>query len=120
MAALPTAPFPVPVPPTVTIARSGNDLVFQYDASACNAADHLLIGGGLGAFGSASWVRCSIGSTGSYSVIPPPGDAWFLIGGVESGTYSSLGQSSAGERMVGGIAAACPAVAAQNTTAICP
>jgi len=118
--ALPAALYPVPVPPTISISRSGTDLVFRYDTASCNAADHLLIGGGLGTFGAASWVRCSIGSSGTYTMAPPPGDAWFLIGGVESGTYSSLGRSSAGERVVGGIAAACPAAAAQNTTAICP
>ncbi|HEX5043514.1 MAG TPA: ammonia-forming cytochrome c nitrite reductase subunit c552 [Candidatus Polarisedimenticolaceae bacterium] len=117
-AALPATRYPVPVP-TLSISRAGTDLTFTYLTS-CSASDHLLLGGSLGAFGAASWVRCSIGSTGTYTVAPPPGDAWFLMAGVEGGTYSSLGRSSAGERAVSGIAAACPAVATQNTVAICP
>jgi formate-dependent nitrite reductase cytochrome c552 subunit len=100
--ALPAALYPVPVPPTMSVARSGNDLVFHYDVTSCNAADHLLLAGGLGAFGSASWVRCSIGSTGSYTVTPPPGDAWFLVGGVEGGDVlepgPELGRRAGGER----------------------
>jgi hypothetical protein len=122
-AALPALLFPVPVPPSMTLARSDGvpgALVAHYDVASCNAGDHLLVTGHLGDFQAAISVNCSIGSTGSHTFTPPSGDAWFLIGGVESAEYSSLGESSAGERIVSGVPAACSTIVAQNTTAICP
>jgi formate-dependent nitrite reductase cytochrome c552 subunit len=121
--ALPASLYPVPIPPTMTIERSGGapgTLVLHYDVASCNAADHMLVVGVLGVYQTAGSVDCSIGSTGMHVFTPPAGDAWFLVGGVESGAYSSLGEGLAGERSVGGIAAACAAIVAQNTTAICP
>jgi hypothetical protein len=121
--ALPATMFPVPVPPTMTVAPSGGapgSLLFSYDVSSCNAADHALIIGVLGDFRSASSVVCSIGRSGSYTYTPPAGNVWFLMAGVEGGVYSSLGQASAGERVVTGMTAACPAITGQITTAMCP
>lgn len=122
-AALPASPYPVPIPPTLTVQRSETvpgALVLRYDVSSCNATDHLLITGTLGAFQTATSVHCSIGSTGTHTVTPPLGHSWFLIAGVEGSAYSSLGESWAGERSVSGIPAACPTLVAQNATAICP
>ena len=122
-AAMPAVLFPVPVPASMTLARSSSvpgALDIHFDVSSCNAADHLLATGQLGSFDAATSVDCSIGSTGSYTFTPAAGDVWFLVGGVEGAEYSSLGRSSSGERVVSGITAACPAIVAQNTTAICP
>jgi hypothetical protein len=121
--ALPASLFPVPVPPTMTVAPAAGapgSLEVRYDVSGCNAADHALIVGNLGDFLRATSVVCSIGSTGSYTFAPPAGDLWFLVAGVEGAAYSSLGQSTAGERLVQGVPAACLAITGQNTTAICP
>jgi formate-dependent nitrite reductase cytochrome c552 subunit len=122
-AALPASPFPVPIPPTLAVAApdASGALALQYDvASGCNSADHALILGDFRNLHAATSVHCSIGSSGSYTFTPPAGDVWFVIAGLEGGVYSSLGQTTTGERLVGGIAAACPAIVAQNTTAICP
>jgi hypothetical protein len=119
--AIPATLFPVPIPPTMTVTPAPADaLTIHYDTAACNAADHALIIGRIGDFGTATSVVCSIGRTGSYTVPMPPGDAWFLVAGVEAGAYSSLGQGPNGERIVNGIPAACPAITTQKTTAICP
>ena len=121
--AIPATLFPVPIPPTMTVDPAGGapgSLLIRYDASACNAADHALIVGGFGDFRTATSVVCSIGRTGSYTVAAPPGNAWFLVAGVEGGAYSSLGQGAVGERVVSGVPVACPAITTQNITAICP
>lgn len=121
--ALPASLFPVPIPPSMTVAHSAatqGALVLHYDVSSCNAADHALIIGSLGDFQTATSVICSIGSSGAYTVTPPSGNAWFLIAGVEGAAYSSLGQASAGERIVSGVPEACPTILSQITTAICP
>src|SRR4030095_5610905 len=50
--ALPASLFPVPIPPTMTVAPSAGasgELVVSYDTSHCNAADHGLVAGTLGA-----------------------------------------------------------------------
>ena len=107
----------------MTVSRAGGmpgALEFRYDVSACNAADHLLITGNLGDFQTAASVDCSIGRGGTYTGPMPPGNRWFVIAGVESAWYSSLGMATAGERFVSGVTEACPAIPAQNTTAICP
>lgn len=122
-AALPASLYPVPIPPTLTVARPSGApeaLEIHYDVAHCNAADHLLAMGAVGDFQTATSVICSIGSTGSYTFAPPPGDIWFLVAGVEGSAYSSLGQSTTGERTVSGIPAACATITAQNTVAICP
>ena len=122
-AAIPTVLYPVPIPASMTVkpvAGAPGTLLIEYDASGCNASDHALIYGALGDFQRATSVVCSIGSTGSYTTVPPTGNLWFLIAGVEGGAYSSLGQATAGERHVSGVPAACPAITVQNTTAICP
>jgi hypothetical protein len=121
--ALPASLFPVPIPSSMTIAQSDaapGALVFRYDVAHCNAADHALIVGDLGDFRTATSVICSIGSSGAYTVTPPSGSAWFLIAGVENASYSSLGQSSEGERVVSGVTGACSTILSQNTVAICP
>ncbi len=121
--ALPALLFPVPIPPSMTVAHSDatpGALVFHYDVSTCNAADHAMIIGNLGDFQTATSVICSIGSSGAYTVTPPSGDSWFLIAGVEGTAYSSLGQASAGERIVSGVPDACATIISQNTVAICP
>jgi hypothetical protein len=115
--------FPVPIAPRLTVAPSTTapgSLVFRYDASGCNAADHVLIVGELGDFRTATTVVCSIGRDGTYTVTPPAGDLWFLIAGVEGAAYSSLGQATTGERFVSGVPEACATIVSQNTTAICP
>jgi formate-dependent nitrite reductase cytochrome c552 subunit len=122
-AAMPAVLFPVPIPPSLTLGRADavpGALTAQFDVSKCNAADHLLVTGQLGDFQTATSVACSIGRTGTYTFAPPSGNAWFLVGGVESASYSSLGESSSGERNVTGITAACASIVAQSTTAICP
>lgn len=122
-AALPVMRFPVPIPPSMTLTRSAavpGALDAHFDVSSCNAADHLLVTGRLGNFQAATSVDCAIGNSGNYTFTPPSGDTWFLVGGVENAAYSSLGESSLGERQVSGIPAACATIAAQNTTAICP
>ena len=121
--ALPVTLYPVPVRPDMTVASVGGApemLGIQYNTAGCNAADHALIFGSFVDFQRATGVICSIGGSGSYTFTPPVGDLWFLVAGVEGGAYSSLGQSTAGERLVSGIPAACPAIPQQNTTAICP
>jgi nitrite reductase (cytochrome c-552) len=121
--ALPASLFPVPIPPTMTVAPSAGasgELVVSYDTSHCNAADHGLIVGTMGAFQTVSAAVCSIGNTGSHTFTPPAGNLWFLVAGVEGATYSSLGRASAGERVVSGVSGACPGITAQNITAICP
>ena len=121
--ALPASFFPVPIPPDMTVGLSGGapgTLMIQYTVSRCNASDHALVLGDFSSFQTATSVNCSIGSTGSYTFAPPSGDVWFLIAGVEGAAFSSLGLATAGERQVSGVPAACPSIAAQNTTAICP
>jgi hypothetical protein len=121
--ALPASLFPVPIPPSLTVTTSGGppeELVITYDVSACNAADHMLIIGHLGNYQTATSAVCSIGRTGSYTLAPFSGGAWFLIAGVEGASYSSLGQASTGERVVNGVPVVCPANGSQNFTAICP
>ena len=121
--ALPASLFPVPIPPSLTVTTSGGppeELVITYDVSACNAADHMLIIGHLGNYQTATSAVCSIGRTGSYTLAPFSGGAWFLIAGVEGASYSSLGQASTGERVVNGVPVVCPANGSQNSTAICP
>jgi formate-dependent nitrite reductase cytochrome c552 subunit len=122
-AAVPAMLFPVPIPADMTIDLAGGapgTLLIHYDATACHSSDHVLVVGDLGSFQTATSVICSIGSSGSYSLTQPSGSVWFLIGGVEGGAYSSLGQATAGERLVNGVPAVCPAITGQITTAICP
>jgi len=121
--AMPAVRFPVPIPPSMTLARAAalpGALEVRFEAASCNAADHLLVTGRLGDFQAATSVECSIGRSGTYTFTPPSGDVWFLIGGVENASYSSLGESTSGERVVSGIPAVCATITAQNTTAICP
>ncbi|HET9482194.1 MAG TPA: ammonia-forming cytochrome c nitrite reductase subunit c552 [Candidatus Polarisedimenticolia bacterium] len=121
--AQPASRFPVPVPPTIAVVPSGpvpGELVLSYDIASCNAADHMLVIGSLGDFRTATSAVCSIGSSGSFTIASSPDNVWFLIAGVEDATYSSLGQSTSGERIVNGIASVCPALTAQELTGICP
>ena len=120
--AQPASRFPVPIPPTMSVAPSvtvPGELVISYEISSCNAADHMLVIGNLGDFQTATSARCSIGSTGSFTVSSLPDNVWFIIAGVENATYSSLGQATSGERIVSGVTSACPAITAQELTAIC-
>ena len=123
VAAQPASRFPVPIPPTMTVAPSATvpgGLEISYDNSSCNAADHVLVIGNIGDFQTATSARCSIGSTGAYIVTSLPDNVWFVIAGVENGMYSSLGSATPGERVVNGITSICPALTAQELTAICP
>jgi formate-dependent nitrite reductase cytochrome c552 subunit len=120
---MPAARFPVPIPPSMTVAPSESvpgTLAIHYDVSGCNSSDHALVQGNFSSFQTATSVNCSIGSTGSYTFVPPSGDVWFLIAGVEGAAFSSLGQATAGERLVSGVPAACPAITGQISTAACP
>ncbi len=116
-------PTPEPVPPTLTVGKSPaipDALDIGYDTRPCNAADHAIVYGSIGEFSHVTQADCSVGSSGGASVIPPSGDVWFLITGVDNGTYSSLGQSSTGERNPLGIDAVCPSLLFQNTSETCP
>ncbi len=91
-----------------------------YDVETCNSEDHALIFGALGDFSTVTAAACSIGSTGSFTATPPAGDVWFLIAGTEGGFYSSVGQSTAGERVITGLAAFCPSLVDQDISKTCP
>jgi formate-dependent nitrite reductase cytochrome c552 subunit len=121
--AQPASLFPVPIPPTMTIAPSGGppgELLITYDISACNAADHVLVMGSIGDYQNATSVACSIDSTGAFTITPAGENVWFMIAGVEGSTFSSLGRTTTEERNVGGVTDACPTLSAQELTAICP
>jgi hypothetical protein len=104
---------------SLTVAKSGGDLQIGYDIT-CNASDHLLVYGSIGDFTSVTAADCSIGNSGTTTSTPPAGSIWFLVAGVEGGSWSSVGPSTAGERVLTGVEAACPAMSAQDTSATCP
>jgi len=107
--------------PTASILamKSGTDLEISYDI-ACNAHDHALLFGTLGEFTTVTAADCSIGNSGSATATPPAGDLWFLVAGHESGRYSSVGQSTAGERSLAGVESHCTILAVQDLSATCP
>jgi formate-dependent nitrite reductase cytochrome c552 subunit len=122
-AAQPASPFPVPIRPTMEVARSDggpSDVVITWDVTGCNAADHVLVIGALGDYGVAASARCSIGRSGSFTAAGVPDNAWFVIAGVENGSWSSLGAATTGERAITGIPALCPGLTAQQLSAVCP
>ena len=88
--------------------------------SACNAPDHVLLYGDLGDFTAVTAADCSIGNSGSAISTPPAGDVWFLVAGSEAWRYSSVGQSSAGERTLSGVESECPSLTEQDLSATCP
>jgi beta-glucanase (GH16 family) len=104
---------------SILVMKSGGDLEISYDTG-CNAPDHALFFGSLGEFSTVAAAECSIGNSGSAGVTPPAGDVWFLVAGQASGRYSSVGQSTAGERAVGGVEALCPSLVEQDLSATCP
>ncbi len=99
--------------------KSGTDLEISYDI-ACNASDHALFFGNLGDFTTVTAADCSIGNSGSATSTPPAGNVWFLVAGTDSELYSSVGQSSAGERTLAGVESQCPLLTVQDLSAACP
>jgi len=94
--ASPAAPPPVPdgrgQGRPMTVARSGGDLVVRWDPDTCPADDTNLFFGDLALVSSVtiSAADCSLGTSGSALVTPPPGDLFFVLAsetddGVESG-----------------------------------
>jgi nitrite reductase (cytochrome c-552) len=121
--AQPAVRLPVPIPPTMTVDLSATvpgEVVISYETSSCQAADHVLVIGQMGGYLAATSARCSIGSTGSVTVSSLPDNVWFIIAGVENGTYSSLGEATSGQRLVSGVTSLCPALTSQELAAICP
>jgi hypothetical protein len=99
--------------------KSGTDLEISYDIS-CNAPDHALFFGNLGDFSTVTAADCSIGSSGSAISTPPAGDIWFLVAGRDAWRYSSVGESSTGERSLTGVEPQCPSLTEQDLSAACP
>jgi hypothetical protein len=91
-----------------------------YDTASCNASDHAVLYGLLGDFATVTAADCSIGNGGSFTRTPPAGNVWLLVAGREGARYSSAGSSTAGERLLGGVGAACPALISQDVSASCP
>jgi beta-glucanase (GH16 family) len=104
---------------SILVLKNGDDLEISYDV-ACNAPDHALLFGNLDDFGTVTAADCSIGNSGSATTTPPAGDLWFLVAGRGSGRYSSVGQSSSGERSLADVESHCPLLAAQDLSATCP
>ena len=104
---------------SILVMKNGTDLEVSYDI-ACNASDHALFFGNLGDFTTVTAADCSIGSSGSATSTPPAGDVWFLVAGSESERYSSVGQSTAGERTPAGVESHCPLLTVQDLGATCP
>jgi hypothetical protein len=114
-------PEPSPIPPTMAVdVPAPGMLAVAYDTSSCNAADHVLLRGSLSDFETVSGGSCSIGSSGSFTLAMPAGDVWFVIGGSEGGTYSSVGSATAGERYLDGVVEVCPSLTSRNTMGSCP
>jgi beta-glucanase (GH16 family) len=103
---------------SILVAKSGADLEISYDIE-CNASDHALLFGSLGDFTTVIAADCSIGSSGSAISTVPAGDVWFLVAGSEAGRYSSVGQSTSGERTPTGIASQCPSLVEQDLGSTC-
>ena len=99
--------------------KSGADLEVSYDIT-CNAPDHALLFGNLGDFTSVTAADRAIGNSGVATSSPPSGDLWFLVAGRDSGRYSSVGQSTAGERSLAGVESFCATMTVQDLTATCP
>jgi hypothetical protein len=116
-------PAPLPTTPTITVARNPADpgqIDVAYDTATCNASDHSLFFGLFDDFSAVTAVDCSIGNSGSVTSTPPPGNVWLLVAGREGARYSSVGQSTEGERSLEGVAAQCPALLSQDVSASCP
>jgi hypothetical protein len=103
----------------ILVTKSGADLEISYDTE-CNASDHTLLFGDLGDFTTVTAADCLIGNSGSATSTPPAGDIWFLVAGREAGRYSSVGQSTAGERTSIGVESQCPLLIVQDLSATCP
>ncbi len=104
---------------SILVAKTGSDLQITYDTD-CNASDHAVLYGDLGDFTTVTAADCSIGNSGSALSTPPSGSVWFLVAGSESDRYSSIGQSTAGERAPAGVDAQCPLLTVQDLGATCP
>lgn len=111
---------PPPIPPTMTAQKNGADIDITYDIVACNATDHAVLFGAFGNFTDVTAADCSIGNTGNATVTPPGGNVWFLIPGVEGAEYSSVGNASAGPRVLNGVTAACGTLTTLDASAGCP
>jgi hypothetical protein len=116
-------PAPQPIPPTMTAGKSAADpdrIEIAYDVITCNASQHMLVFGVGGNFSQVVLADCLIGSSGTYTAQPPAGDVWFLVAGREGSRYSSMGQATAGERVLVGVEEACAADLTADVSAGCP
>ena len=103
----------------VLAGKNGPDLQISYDTD-CNAPDHVVLYSNPGDFNTVTAADCSVGNSGSATSTPPAGNVWFLVAGQESARYSSVGQSTAGERAPSGVESQCPSLTVQDLSATCP
>jgi hypothetical protein len=75
----------------------GGNLTVAY-SGACSATDHALILGPLSDVSSYSYTTadCSIGTSGSHTFVPGPGDLFFLVVGDDGIVEGSYGRRSSG------------------------
>ena len=118
---------PLPIPDTLVMEKAPQrpGVIVDFDSTSCAATDHALFMGASGDFQQVTAAVCSIGAAATVELVPPAGDVWFLVAGVEGQTWSSVGQSSGGlggpsERVLTGVSAVCPMLGPQDTTGICP
>jgi YD repeat-containing protein len=110
---------PSPIGPTMTAGKSGALVEVRYSIAECTSSDHAILVGSLSDFRSVTEAHCTVGNSGVATISAPGGNAWFLVAGVESTAYSSVGASSAGERLLLGVDAACPGFI-QDISRTCP
>ena len=116
-----SGPLPRPIPPTMTVGKAAPGFInVFYDVVTCNASEHALFYGTLSSFGQVTAAECLIGASGTHVTAPPAGDTWFLVAGREGNLYSSVGQATAGERVLEGVEELCGPGFVSDTSATCP
>jgi hypothetical protein len=101
---------------------NGVELDITWDVTTCTAVDYFLVMGDLAAVSSLpiTDVACGLGTSGTATITPPPGDLYLLLGSVNAaGVESSHGLDGSGSHRVSTAVPFC-AITSQSLAGTCP